>query len=167
MGKVIHVPEGQDFFSGGGAHTQANRDFGFKGSMTAKVMPAMSSGGAMAAASRGMATGGRIDSDMAQDKAMVKKGIRQHETQEHGGKHADIKLRKGGMPKGMSKMMKAKGKHKAMPPKGMRNVQKPPAMPMAANPMMSGAPPAPDFNDGDRPPQGITTMRRGGKVGCR
>lgn len=37
--------------------------------------------------------------DMAQDKAMVKKGIRQHETQEHGGKHSTINLARGGSPK--------------------------------------------------------------------
>lgn len=40
----------------------------------------------------GYASGG----DVAQDKRMVTKAIRQHETQEHGGKHSKLKLAKGG-----------------------------------------------------------------------
>ena len=47
----------------------------------------------------GYASGGAI-SDDAEDKALVKKGVRQHETQEHGGKHADLKLKGGGHIKG-------------------------------------------------------------------
>lgn len=34
--------------------------------------------------------------DVAQDKALVRKGIRQHETQEHGGKHSKLELANGG-----------------------------------------------------------------------
>ena len=44
-----------------------------------------------------MAEGG----DMAQDKAMIKKAFKQHDSQEHkGGKGTDLKLKKGGMKKG-------------------------------------------------------------------
>lgn len=43
----------------------------------------------------GKAEGGK--SDMAQDKAMIKKAMKQHDAQEHkGGKGTDLKLRKGG-----------------------------------------------------------------------
>jgi len=49
------------------------------------AMPAMKEGG---------------KSDMAQDKAMIKKAFKQHDTQEHkGGKGTDLKLKKGGMKK--------------------------------------------------------------------
>lgn len=48
----------------------------------------------------GYASGGAIRSDEAEDKALVRKGVRQHETQEHGGKHADLKLKGGGYIKG-------------------------------------------------------------------
>ena len=42
--------------------------------------------------------GGRAD-DTAQDKALVKKAMRQHETAQHGGKHSELKLRRGGYAK--------------------------------------------------------------------
>jgi len=51
-------------------------------------MPGMKKGGKMA-------EGGK--SDMAQDKAMIKKAFKQHDSQEHkGGKGTDLKLKKGG-----------------------------------------------------------------------
>lgn len=51
----------------------------------------------------GYAAGGGIrDADEAEDKALVRKGVRQHETQEHGGKHADLQLKGGGHIKGRS-----------------------------------------------------------------
>jgi len=47
----------------------------------------------------GKAEGG--ESDTAQDKAMIKKAFKQHDSQEHkGGKGTDLKLKKGGMKKG-------------------------------------------------------------------
>jgi hypothetical protein len=50
----------------------------------------------------GKAEGGK--SDMAQDKAMIKKAMKQHDMQEHkGGKGTSLKLRAGGMSK-MSNM---------------------------------------------------------------
>lgn len=43
------------------------------------------------------AKGGRSrDPDAAEDKAMIKKGISQHENHEHGGEHTDLKLAGGG-----------------------------------------------------------------------
>jgi len=42
--------------------------------------------------------------DMAQDKAMIKKALKQHDEQEHkGGKGTKLALKKGGMAKKMSK----------------------------------------------------------------
>ena len=36
--------------------------------------------------------------DIAQDKAMIKKAFKEHDSQEHPGKHTKIVLKKGGMP---------------------------------------------------------------------
>jgi len=58
----------------------------------------------------GMKKGGKAElmkEDIKQDKAIVKKAFRMHDTQEHHGKHTDLsKLRKGGMMKNMKKMAK-------------------------------------------------------------
>lgn len=40
--------------------------------------------------------GGAVDSDIAQDKKLIKKAFREHENAEHGGKHEVLKLKKGG-----------------------------------------------------------------------
>lgn len=42
------------------------------------------------------AHGGAVHTDEPQDKALVRKAIRQHETAEHGGHHVALKLRRGG-----------------------------------------------------------------------
>jgi hypothetical protein len=47
---------------------------------------------------------------MESEKAMVKKGVRQHEDHEHGGEHTDIKLAGGGMPK-LPRNMRPKATH--------------------------------------------------------
>lgn len=49
--------------------------------------------------------GGMMDKkDLMQDKKMVKKAVKMHDTQLHGGKKTDLaKLKKGGMCKGYSK----------------------------------------------------------------
>ena len=50
-----------------------------------------------------MKNGGKAD--MSQDKAMIKKAMKQHDAQEHkGGKGTNLKLRKGGMSSRMSNM---------------------------------------------------------------
>lgn len=46
----------------------------------------------------GLKKGGKAD-DASQDKALVKKAVRQHETAQHGGKHSELKLRRGGYAK--------------------------------------------------------------------
>ena len=38
-----------------------------------------------------------MKADEAEDKRMIAKGIREHETQDHGGKHATLKLARGGI----------------------------------------------------------------------
>jgi hypothetical protein len=49
--------------------------------------------------------------DLAQDKALIKKAIKQHDKQEHkGGKGTSLKLKKGGVT---SKAMKAVGRNMA------------------------------------------------------
>ena len=55
------------------------------------------------------------DDDVAQDKAMIKKAFKEHDAQEHPGKHTKIVLKKGGMP--MKKM--AKGGITSMQAKSM------------------------------------------------
>ena len=50
-------------------------------------------------------------SDLAQDKALIKKAIKQHDAQEHkGGKGTTLKLKKGGVT---SASMKAVGRNMA------------------------------------------------------
>jgi len=48
----------------------------------------------------GYAKGGKVkesdEDDKTQDKALIKKAFKQHETAEHGGKHVELKLKKGG-----------------------------------------------------------------------
>ena len=58
--------------------------------------------------------------DLNQDKAMIKKAFKEHDSQEHPGKHTKIVLKKGGMPvKKMAKggvtgmQMKAMGRNMA------------------------------------------------------
>jgi hypothetical protein len=38
-----------------------------------------------------------MDKDLAQDKAMIKKAFKEHDKQEHPGKHTKITLKKGGV----------------------------------------------------------------------
>lgn len=72
--------------------------------------PAMARGGAVrdydaeadirateSRAKPGIQTGYARGGDVAQDKALVRKGIRQHENQEHGGKHSKLALARGGL----------------------------------------------------------------------
>lgn len=41
-------------------------------------------------------TGRKAGGDISKDKALVKKAMRQHEKAQHGGKHSELKLKKGG-----------------------------------------------------------------------
>ncbi len=56
--------------------------------MTVGQVKRFAFGGAVKAKGKG--------SDLAQDKRMVKSGIYQHETAQHGGQHEPLKLAKGG-----------------------------------------------------------------------
>jgi hypothetical protein len=67
-------------------------------------MPAMKKGG--------KAEGGK--SDMAQDKAMIKKAMKQHDEQEHkGGKGTSLSLKKGGKAYATGGVVKGQGGYKA------------------------------------------------------
>ena len=43
--------------------------------------------------------GGEVHSDVTEDKKLIKKAFRQHENSEHGGKHSELHLKKGGYAK--------------------------------------------------------------------
>jgi hypothetical protein len=61
-------------------------------------MAAMAAAPAMPTMKKG---GETMKSDKAQDKAMIKKAMKQHDAQEHqGGKGTKLSLKKGGMAKG-------------------------------------------------------------------
>jgi len=57
-----------------------------------------------------MKNGGKADGDMAQDKAMVKKAMKQHDAQEHkGGKGTKLSLKTGGVAMGAAGYAKGGG----------------------------------------------------------
>jgi len=59
-----------------------------------------------------------MKSDVAQDKAMIKKAFKQHDAQEHkGGKGTTLKLKKGG-PTSMDRKKYGKNLSRAMNQKG-------------------------------------------------
>ena len=59
-----------------------------------------------------------MKSDVAQDKAMIKKAFKQHDAQEHkGGKGTSLKLKKGG-PTSMDRKKYGKNLSRAMNQKG-------------------------------------------------
>ena len=106
--KKVGVPQsvGQDFdkadkgkFSKGGDTMASKMNPGFMAMMKKKGGKNMAEGGA---------------TDMAQDKAMIKKAFKQHDSQEHkGGKGTDLKLAKGGMFRSSANGIASKGKTKA------------------------------------------------------
>ena len=66
-------------------------------------------GGGIAKRGLGQALKEGGKADIAQDKALIKKAIHMHDTQEHKGEHTDLsKLKKGGMAKEESKMHEKK-----------------------------------------------------------
>ena len=65
-----------------------------------------------------MAKGGMAKDDKSQDKAMIKKALKQHDEQEHkGGKGTTLKLAKGGSFRKSANGVAKKGLTKAMMPK--------------------------------------------------
>lgn len=127
------------------------------------------------------ADGGAVEKDEKKDKKLVKKGIRQHETHEHGGEHTDLKLRGGGKVKGEAAKQhlgrRARGGRASKGPSRINIViatgkdrdQPPPAPPMpppGPPPMPPpGPPPGPPGAGPGGPPPGLRPpMQRGGGV---
>ena len=124
--KKVGVPQsvGQDFskadkgktFKKGGDIMATKRDPKMMAAlMAARNKPAMpmKKGGMTK-----MAKGGMAQSDTAQDKAMIKKAMKQHDAQEHkGGKGTNLKLAKGGTFRSSANGVAKKGLTKAMMPK--------------------------------------------------
>jgi len=126
--KKVGVPQsvGQDFsnadkgktFKKGGDTMATKRDPKMMAAlMAARKKPEMPVGGRMAADNQmvqagrpmpgtpgmPMKKGGMAKDDKAQDKAMIKKAMKQHDAQEHkGGKGTKLALKKGGMMKKMA-----------------------------------------------------------------
>ena len=97
---------GQDFnaadkgrkFSKGGDTMASKMNPGFMAMMKNKGGKKMAEGGS---------------TDMAQDKAMIKKAFKQHDSQEHkGGKGTELKLAKGGTFRSSANGIATKGKTK-------------------------------------------------------
>lgn len=106
--KKVGVPQsvGQDFskadtgkkFSKGGDTMATKMNPGFMAMMKKKSGMKMAEGGS---------------TDTAQDKAMIKKAFKQHDTQEHkGGKGTSLKLAKGGAFRSAADGVATKGKTK-------------------------------------------------------
>jgi hypothetical protein len=86
---------------------------GVGGGMSQPGTPGMMKKGGMA---KKMAEGGKAD--MTQDKAMIKKAIKQHDAQEHkGGKGTKLSLKKGGTFRTSANGVAKKGLTRAMMPK--------------------------------------------------
>ena len=126
--KKVGIPQsvGKDFsnadkgktFKKGGDTMATKRDPKMMAAlMAARKKPAMPVGGRMGADNQMMQAGspmpgtpgmpmkkgGMAKDDKAQDKAMIKKAMKQHDAQEHkGGKGTKLALKKGGMMKKMA-----------------------------------------------------------------
>lgn len=107
--------------------------------------------------------------DVAQDKAMVRKGIRQHETHEHGGEHTDLHLRRGGgigmtapLPRGMRPHVAHHTSPVNTAPRNP-NMTTTPRNAMPGGEMGYGVEPSaePDMAGSD---QGISQMHKGGRA---
>lgn len=132
----------------------------------------------------GKAKGGAVHSDEAEDAAMIRKAMGDHDKQQHGGKHTDLKNLGSGGKSRMDKYARGGkvkhggGKHHTkinivvapkagadMPPPGMPPAGGPIGTPPAGGPPMppkGPMPPPPSPMGGGMP--GIGGMKRGGKV---
>lgn len=111
------------------------------------------------------AHGGHHRSDMAQDKAMIKKAFMQHENHEHHGEHTDLHLARGGMrhatlPRGMKAPIMQHHSPIETPPRNPK-FSRSPRNEMPGGQMAYGVEPSaePDMAGSE---QGITQMKRGG-----
>ena len=67
------------------------------------------------AANAGYKRGGKVHEDIAADKKLIKKAIRQHDEHMHEGKHEELHLKKGGKAKWIAGAIKHPGAlHKAL-----------------------------------------------------
>lgn len=108
--------------------------------------------------------------DVAQDKAMVKKGVRQHENQEHGGKHAVLNLRNGGpannKPRIQRTMKPVTGRSTSPIGIGVKGAPKAkmPTLPKASN--SYGGPEGYGVRQTSEPDMPAQGLARGGKARC-
>lgn len=113
------------------------------------------------------AKGGRSDS--SQDKAMVKKGIRQHENHEHGGEHTDLHLAGGGFmharPRiGKAMRPKAESMHSPINTTARNpNRMTSPRNLMPGGEMNYGVEPSAEPDTAGSDQTGIPQLRRGGR----
>lgn len=140
--KKVGVPQsvGQDFsnadkgktFKKGGDTMASKMSPKIMAMMAARKKPSMPVGGKMGADNQMMQAGrpqpgtpgmpmkkgGMAKDDKSQDKAMIKKAMKQHDAQEHkGGKGTSLKLAKGGTFRKSANGVAKKGLTKAMMPK--------------------------------------------------
>lgn len=120
-----------------------------------------------------MRHGGEARSDMAQDKALVRKAIGQHENHEHDGEHTDLHLRRGGiaqtatLPRGMrpaaARHHSPVGQASNRAPRNP-NLTRTPRNEMAGGEMPYGIEPSaePDMMGQDQ--TGVTSMHKGGRA---
>ena len=107
---------------------------------------------------------------MGEEKALVRKGIRQHESHEHGGEHTDLHLRRGGvamgervrLPRGMRPPAERTHSPVNTPPRNP-NLTTTPRNAMPGGEMSYGVEPSaePDMAGST---QGIPQMNRGGRA---
>jgi hypothetical protein len=99
-----NAKKANQYRDGGDAHVgglkRGGRAHKMDGGMMAPGVPAsrLNAFGARGANVRPpfMKEGGKVHMDAAMDKKLIKKALRQHDEHMHGGKHEDIKLKKGG-----------------------------------------------------------------------
>lgn len=138
----------------------------------AGIMGALGGGGGKP---MGLRKGGHVKAyakggDVAQDKAMVKKGVRQHENQEHGGKHAVLNLRNGGpannKPRIQRTMKPVTGRSTSPIGIGVKGAPKAkmPTLPKASN--SYGGPEGYGVRQTSEPDMPAQGLARGGKARC-
>lgn len=110
----------------------------------------------------GYKRGGKVHEDVAADKKMIKKALRQHDEHMHGGKHEEIKLKKGGRThKQVGGSMPAQDPRKAIPGDAPTRGPAPGGKPSQA----TGNPPPKYSSVGELIEKEGLARKRGGKTG--
>lgn len=174
-----YLPDGQDF-SAGDFPTDFSAHMAKPiGASNAGPMPPRQSGHIMArgGALRMQAMNEQTTSDDAQDRAMVKSGVHQHEMHDHPGEPpTPLKLRKGGGVKGrhprLPRAMKPKMATAHSPVGSAMPVNRPPKNPMRSMTepnIMPGGQMGYGVQPGDEPAMapnsGVQTLKKGGRAG--